>query len=173
VSNYKEKLSSITTFVFDYDGVFTDGMVFLSDSGEQFRSANAKDGYALQLAIRNGYRICVITGAVSEGITERFRRLGIHDVFIGATHKLVTFEDYCASHQIRKEEILVMGDDIPDLPLLREAWVSCCPADAVWEVRSLVDYISIQPGGRGCVRDIIEQVMRLQNRWMQDDAFQW
>lgn len=171
--NYKEKLSSITTFVFDYDGVFTDGIVYMSDSGEQFRSANARDGYALQLAAKKGYRICIITGAFSDGIHERFSRLGIHDVFTGANDKHQVFREYCDRNKLAHNEVLVMGDDIPDFPMIRDAWVSCCPSDAVWEIRSAVDYISIFAGGKGCVRDIIEQVMRLQNQWMLDDAFHW
>ncbi|HRZ43302.1 MAG TPA: 3-deoxy-D-manno-octulosonate 8-phosphate phosphatase [Bacteroidales bacterium] len=173
MSNYKEKLASITTFVFDYDGVFTDGVVYLSDKGDQFRGAHARDGYALQLAARNNYRIMVITGALSDGIVHRMERLGIHDVHTGAFHKADVFAGYCRKHNLAREEVLVMGDDIPDLPILREAWVSCCPSDAVWEVRSAVDYVSHYPGGRGCVRDIIEQVMRLQGKWMKDDAFIW
>ncbi len=173
MSNYKEKLANISTFVFDYDGVFTDGIVYLSDKGDQFRGANAKDGYALQLAARNGYRICVITGAMSDGIVERLNRLGINDVFTGSYHKSDVFRNFCLNNKLQREEVLVMGDDIPDLPLLREAWVSCCPSDAVWEVRTAVDYVSHFAGGKGCVRDIIEQVMRLQGKWMRDDAFIW
>ncbi len=173
MTNYKEKLSGITTFVFDYDGVLTDGLVYIMESGEPLRSAHARDGYALQLAAKQGYRICVITGALSNGVVERFKRLGIHDVYIGANDKLKVYHDFCKKYKLKKEEILVMGDDIPDYPLIREAWVSCCPSDAVWEIRTEVDYISIYPGGKGCVRDIIEQVLRLQGRWMLDDAFHW
>lgn len=173
MSNYKEKLSGITTFVFDYDGVFTDGIVYISESGEQMRTANARDGYALQLAARLGYRICVITGAYSNGIVERFKNLGITDIYLGANDKLQVFKDFCLKYSLDSKEVIAMGDDIPDLPVIREAWVSCCPADAVWEIRSVVDYVSIFPGGRGCVRDIIEQVLRLQGRWMQEHAFHW
>jgi 3-deoxy-D-manno-octulosonate 8-phosphate phosphatase (KDO 8-P phosphatase) len=173
MANYKEKLAGITTFVFDYDGVFTDGIVYMMDSGEQLRSANARDGYALQLAARLGYQICVITGAYSVSIVERLKKLGIDDVYTGANNKLEVFQEFCGKYHLNKEEILVMGDDIPDYQMIREAWVSCCPADAVWEIRSAVDYISIHPGGKGCVRDIIEQVLRLQGRWMGDEAFHW
>lgn len=173
MSNYKEKLTGITTFVFDYDGVFTDGTVYLSDNGDQLRTANARDGYALQLAAKLGYRICVITGAYSNGIVERFKKLGIVDVYIGSNDKLKVFKDFCQKYELDSNEILIMGDDIPDYPLIMEAWVSCCPSDAVWEIRSQVDYISIYPGGKGCVRDIIEQVLRLQGRWMKPDGFHW
>ncbi|MFO7722936.1 MAG: 3-deoxy-D-manno-octulosonate 8-phosphate phosphatase [Bacteroidales bacterium] len=171
--NYKERLAGITTFVFDYDGVFTDGIVYMMDNGEQLRSANVRDGYALQLAARLGYRICVITGADSVSIVERLRRLGIDDVYTGANNKLDIFQRFVGKYNLSKEEILVMGDDIPDYPLIRDAWVSCCPSDAVWEIRTAVDYISIHPGGKGCVRDIIEQVLRLQGRWMGDEAYHW
>ncbi len=173
MKNYKERLVDITTFVFDYDGVFSDGVVYIMENGDMIRSTHSRDGYALQLALKNGYRICVITGAFSTGIVERFKKVGIHDVFIGADDKLKVFNEYCTRHSLKKEDVLVMGDDIPDLRMIKKAWVSCCPADAAWEVRSSVDYISIYPGGRGCVRDIIEQVMRLQGKWMNDDAFHW
>jgi 3-deoxy-D-manno-octulosonate 8-phosphate phosphatase (KDO 8-P phosphatase) len=173
MTNYKERLSGITTFVFDYDGVFSDGVVYITESGEQLRTTHSRDGYALQLAIKNNYRICIITGAWSTGIVERFRKIGIHDVFIGATNKLEVFNDFCAKNNLSEEEVLVMGDDIPDYQMLQKAWVACCPSDAVWEIRNIVDYISIYPGGKGCVRDIIEQVMRLRGHWMQDDAFHW
>lgn len=173
MSNYKEKLAHITTFVFDYDGVFTDGVVYLLDNGEQLRTANARDGYALQLALKNGYRICIITGGYSIGVEERFKRLNIEDVYLGAFDKLTAFKTFCDKHNLSKEEILVMGDDIPDLPLIHQAMVSCCPADAAMEVLSAVDYISHYNGGKGCVRDILEQVMRLQGKWLQKDAFYW
>ncbi len=173
MANYKEKLTGITTFVFDYDGVFTDGVVYLLEDGEQLRTANARDGYALQLAIRNGYRICIITGGLSKGIAERFKRLNVEDVFLGAHDKLSVFNSICQKHNLSKEEILVMGDDIPDYQMIMKAGVSCCPADAAMEIRSTVDYISHYNGGKGCVRDIIEQVMRLQGKWMKEDAFFW
>jgi 3-deoxy-D-manno-octulosonate 8-phosphate phosphatase (KDO 8-P phosphatase) len=173
MGNYKEKLKEITTFVFDYDGVFSDGVVYLLENGEQIRTTHSRDGYALQLALKYGYRIVVITGAYSLGVVERFRRTGVEDVFIGASNKLDVFNTYCEKHGLRTEEILVMGDDIPDYQMLEHAGVACCPADAVWEVRNIVDYVSIYRGGQGCVRDVIEQVLRLQGKWMQADAFHW
>lgn len=173
MKNYKERLIDITTFVFDYDGVFSDGVVYILENGEMIRSTHSRDGYALQLALKKGYRICVITGAYSNGIVERFKKIGIEDVFIGADDKLKVFDEYCRKHALKQEEVLVMGDDIPDYKMIQRAWVSCCPSDAAWEIRSSVDYISIYPGGRGCVRDIIEQVMRLQGKWMNNDAFHW
>lgn len=171
--NYKEKLTTIKTFVFDYDGVFTDGIVYLMDNGAQVRTANARDGYALQLAIKQGYRICVITGALSKAIKERFERLKVSDVFLGSDNKKQILDDYIKKHNIKKEELLVMGDDIPDFHLLKAAHVATCPADAVEEIKLISDYISKKDGGKGCVRDIIEQVLRVQNNWMNDDAFHW
>lgn len=173
MSNYKEKLTGITTFVFDYDGVFSDGVVYILDNGDQVRTTHSRDGYALQLALKKGYRIAIITGAYSIGVVERFRKVGIHDVYIGSTDKKAVFDSFCEKYALKREEILAMGDDIPDLPVLKAAHVACCPSDAVWEVRSVADYISILPGGKGCVRDIMEQVMRLQGKWMDDDAYHW
>lgn len=173
MANYKKYLSGITTFVFDYDGVFTDGIVYLTDKGEQIRTANAKDGYALQLANRYGYRICVITGANSKSITERFKKLGIEDIFMGSENKLGVYKKFCEKYDLKREEIVVMGDDIPDYRIMKQAIISCCPANASVEIREIADYISKFDGGKGCVRDIIEQVLRVQGRWMLDDSFSW
>ncbi len=173
MSNYKEKLKQITTFVFDYDGVFSDGVVYVLENGEMMRTTHSRDGYAVQLAIKKGYRIAVITGANSPGVAERFRHLDMPDIYLGASDKRSVFESFVEKYGLRKEEILVMGDDIPDYPMLQSAGVATCPADAVWEIRSVSEYVSIYPGGKGCVRDIIEQVMRLQGNWMQTDAYQW
>jgi 3-deoxy-D-manno-octulosonate 8-phosphate phosphatase (KDO 8-P phosphatase) len=173
MSNYKEKLKNITTFVFDYDGVFSDGVVYIMENGEMIRTTHSRDGYALQLALKHGYRIAVITGADSKGVVERFKHLDIPDVYIGASDKLAVYDAFCAKYGLHDEEILVMGDDIPDYPILERAGVACCPADAVWEIRNLSEYVSIYPGGKGCVRDIIEQVLRLQGKWLQTGAYHW
>jgi 3-deoxy-D-manno-octulosonate 8-phosphate phosphatase (KDO 8-P phosphatase) len=173
VKNYKELLKNITTFIFDYDGVFTNGIVLLLENGEQLRTANVKDGYALQLAKKKGYRIAVISGGRSESIRKRMFGLNITDIFIGVEHKIGVFHEYMEKNNLQKSEVLFMGDDIPDLQIMKEAGVATCPADAAEEIKSLAHYISHHKGGEGCVRDIIEQVMKIQGKWMNDDAFIW
>lgn len=173
VKNYKELLKNITTMIFDYDGVFTDGKVILTESGEQLRTANVKDGYALQLAVKKGYRIAVISGGTSQSIVHRMHGLKIMDVFIKVEHKIHVFNHYMKKHNLNKSEVLFMGDDIPDLQIMKEAGVRICPADAAEEIKSLSHYISHLNGGEGCVRDIVEQVLKVQGNWLNDDAFIW
>lgn len=173
VKNYKELLKNITTFVFDYDGVFTDGTVILTENGEQLRTANVKDGYALQLARKNGYRIAVISGGTSESIRHRMYKLKIMDVFIKVDHKINVYRDFLKQNGLTRDEVLFMGDDIPDLQIIQEAGVAVCPADAAEEIKALSHYISPLKGGEGCVRDILEQVMKVQGKWMKYDAFIW
>ena len=173
MTNYKELLKDITTFIFDYDGVLTEGIVWLTENGEPLRTANVRDGYALQLAIKKGYRIAVISGGKSGSTTRRLASLGITDVFLGVEHKIDVFNDYLRENGLNAKEVLYMGDDIPDLKPMEGAGVAACPADASEEIRAVSDYISHHNGGKGCVRDIIEQVMKLQNKWMKDDAFTW
>jgi len=171
--NYKELLKDITTMIFDYDGVFTDGKVILTESGEQLRTANVKDGYALQLAVKKGYRIAVISGGTSESIKHRMHGLKIMDVFIKVDHKIHVYKDYLKKHNLKKEEVMFMGDDIPDLQVMQEAGVVVCPYDAAEEIKALSHYISHLKGGDGCVRDIVEQVLKVQGKWLNDDAFLW
>lgn len=173
MSNYKALLARITTFIFDYDGVLTDGHVLLTDSGDALRMANVKDGYALQLAIKNGYRVAIITGGRSQSIRTRFEALQIKDVFIGVQNKLEVFNNYLEKHGLHPEEVLYMGDDIPDFELMRAAGIPTCPSDACEEIKSVAKYISGYAGGRGCVRDVIEQVMKVQGKWMNHLAFSW
>ena len=173
VRNYKELLKNITTLIFDYDGVFTNGTVLLTENGEQLRTANVKDGYALQLAVKKGYRIAVISGGKSESMRKRMYGLNITDIFIGVEHKIQVYRDYLNTHQLKSTEVLFMGDDIPDFQIMKEAGVATCPADAAEEIKALSHYISHFKGGEGCVRDIVEQVMKIQGNWMNDDAFIW
>lgn len=173
VKNYKELLKHITTMIFDYDGVFTDGKVILTETGEQLRTANVKDGYAMQLAVKKGYRMAVISGGTSEAIRHRMHGLKIMDVFIKVEHKIQVYHDYLKKHNLRREEVLFMGDDIPDLQIMKEAGVAICPADAAEEIKALSHYISHLKGGEGCVRDIVEQVLKVQGKWLNDDAFIW
>ncbi|MEN8224718.1 MAG: HAD hydrolase-like protein [Bacteroidota bacterium] len=173
MTNYKELLKDINTFVFDYDGVLTEGIITLTAEGEPLRTANVRDGYALQLAVKKGYRIAVISGGKSESMFKRLASLGIKDVFLGVEHKVDVFDQYLNEHNIKKEEVLYMGDDIPDYKVMQLAAVAACPADAAEEIRAISHYISHYNGGKGCVRDIIEQVLKLQQNWMNDDAFKW
>lgn len=173
MTNYKELLKNISTFIFDYDGVLTEGIVTLTEEGEPLRTANVRDGYALQLAVKKGYRIAVISGGKSKSMMNRLSSLGIEDVFLGVEHKIEVFNDYLEKNGLKKEEVVYMGDDIPDYQVMQQAAVAACPADASEEIRSISHYISHFEGGRGCVRDIIEQVLKLQQKWMNDDAFKW
>jgi len=173
VKNYKELLKNITTLIFDYDGVFTDGKVLITESGEQLRTANVKDGYALQLARKKGYRIAVISGGTSEAVIKRMNGLNITDVFIRVDHKIDVYRQYLKKNSLSPGEVLFMGDDIPDYMIMKEAGVAVCPADAAEEIKNISHYISHLKGGDGCARDIIEQVLKVQGNWMTNDAYTW
>ncbi|MCK4638288.1 MAG: HAD hydrolase family protein [Bacteroidales bacterium] len=173
MTNYKELLKNVNTFVFDYDGVFTDGTVILLHKGEPLRTANVKDGYAVQLAVKKGYRIAIISGGKSDSMYNRFAALKVSDVFMGVDNKLQIFRDYLADNNINPENVMYMGDDIPDYEIMLEASVPTCPADASEEIKLVSKYISHFKGGEGCVRDIIEQVLKVQGKWMNDDAYKW
>jgi len=173
MTNYKAQLKKVNTFIFDYDGVLTEGTIIMTEHGEALRISNIKDGYALQLAIKMGYRIAIISGAKSKSMSHRLKALAISDVFLGIGNKLETFHNYLRTNSIDPSEVLFMGDDIPDYPIMKEVGMPTCPADAVEEIKKVAHYISHVPGGKGCVRDIIEQVMKVQGKWMTDDAFFW
>ena len=173
MANYKEKLIHITTFIFDYDGVLSDGKVIVITSNEQLRSTSVKDGYALQYAVKKGYRVAVISGGRSKTMTKRMNSLGITDVFLGVNNKIETFRKYLSDNGINKEEVLYMGDDIPDYETMLETGVATCPSDSAQEIKAVADYISDIKGGEGCVRDVIEQVLKLQDKWFHPDAFHW
>lgn len=160
-----EKWNHIKTFVFDIDGVFTDGQILITDSGEWLRSMNVKDGYAISKAVKAGYHIFVISGAKQIGMVTRLNYLGIKDVYHQVKDKVVKFKEHITANNIDPNLCLYMGDDIPDLALIKEVGMSTCPADAVEEIKSAVTYISSKDGGKGCVRDVIEKVMKLQGNW--------
>lgn len=171
--SYKELLHSITTFVFDIDGVFTDSNVFIMPDGELVRRINSRDGYAVQLAVKNGYQIVVITGGKSEAVKKSLSNLGVHHVFLASSNKEEVFDAFVAEHNLSREEILYMGDDIPDYKVMLKSAVATCPADAAEEIKAICHYVTVKKGGEGCVREIIEQVMKLQGKWLKDDAFHW
>lgn len=173
MSNYKKLLRNITTFIFDYDGVLTNGQVIIMPDGDQLRTANVRDGYALQLARKLGYNIAIISGGNSESMRKRFLSLNVTDVFLGVDKKIAVFNSYLESKNLSREEVIFMGDDIPDYHLMEAAGVSACPSDASEEIKLLANYISHFKGGEGCVRDVIEQVLKVQGKWMNHGAFEW
>ena len=173
MSNYKALLSGVTTFIFDVDGVMTDGIVLLTPDGQMLRSMNVKDGYAIQLAIKKGYRIIIITGGNSEAVRQRFEGLGVQEVYLSIGNKLEVFHDIVKRDNLKMENILYMGDDIPDYEIMKEVGVAACPADAAQEIKHISKYISPIPGGKGCARDVLEQVMKVQDKWFDEDGFHW
>lgn len=167
-------LTKIRAIVFDVDGVLSPSVIPLSETGIPMRMVNIKDGYAIQLAVKQGLKLAVITGGNTLSVRVRFEALGIKDIFMGAAHKLPVLEEWMQENGLQKEEVAYMGDDIPDLRPLRYVGLSCCPADAASEVKSTCTYISRFTGGYGCARDLLQQVLRSQGKWMNDaDAFGW
>lgn len=173
MSNFKEDLRDIKAFIFDIDGVLSTQTITLDKGGHPLRSINLRDGYALQLAVKNGYRIAVISGGNSESYRKRLKSLGISNVNLNSSNKLKVFDEYLENENLNPAEVLYMGDDIPDLEVMKRAGIAVCPADADSEVKQISKYISDKKGGEGCVRDIIEQVMRLHGKWLNNDAFLW
>lgn len=171
--SYKEKLSKINTFILDYDGVLTDGTVILLNNGEVLRTAYVRDGYAMQLAVKKGFRIVIISGGKSDSLFYRFEALKIVDVFLGVDNKLAVYRDYLQRNNLSAENVLYIGDDIPDYEVMCEVGLPVCPADAAQEIKNVSLYISPFKGGHGCVRDVIEQVLKIQGLWMNDGAFHW
>jgi 3-deoxy-D-manno-octulosonate 8-phosphate phosphatase (KDO 8-P phosphatase) len=160
---------NITTFVFDIDGVMTDGSVHVLETGEHYRVFHIRDGYAIERAVQAGYRICVITGGKHEGVRKRLQNLKIHDVFMGSggKSKLEIYQNWLINSGISEENILYMGDDLPDYEVMsRPNLFATCPADACEEILESANYISAQKGGKGAVRDVIEKVMRVKGEWM-------
>ena len=163
----KEIMNDITTFVFDVDGVLTDGSVFVNTTGEMLRTMNIRDGYALKAAVDNGYNVCIISGGSNEGVRVRLRNLGITDIHLGTPDKVATFDEYTDVYTIQPEHVLYMGDDIPDYHVMQLVGLPTCPQDASPEIKSISKYISHKNGGQGAVRDVIEQVMKVQGKWME------
>ena len=167
--NYKEYLNQINTFIFDVDGVLTDGTIIITTNGDMHRTMHTKDGFALKTAIDKGFNVCIISGGTDEGVRMRLKGLGIKDVFLGAHHKTETMNTYMNENNIHSDNVLYMGDDIPDLYVMQEVGLSCCPQDAVPEIKKNSRYVSHKKGGKGCVRDVIEQVLKVQGKWLNDD----
>ena len=163
--SYKEYLNDITTFVFDVDGVFTDGTLLITSEGEMLRKMSVKDGYALKTALQKGYKVCIITGGTNEGVRLRLKGLGVTDIYLGAHHKVEPLHEYVTKHNISFHNILYMGDDMPDIPPMKLVGLATCPQDAVPEVKAVAKYISHKKGGDACVRDVIEQVLKVRGDW--------
>lgn len=164
--NYKEYLADITTFVFDVDGVFTDGTVLVDATGEMLRTMNVKDGFALKTAMQKGYNVCIITGGTNEGVKIRLEGLGVTDIFMGAHHKTTPLKEYLKTNNIAAKNVLYMGDDMPDIPPMQYVGLATCPQDAIPEVKAVSQYISHKNGGNACVRDVIEQVLKVRGDWL-------
>ncbi len=163
--SYKEYLANITTFIFDVDGVLTDGTITVTTDGEMLRTMYIKDGFALKTAVDAGYNVCIISGGSNEGVRKRLAGLGIKDIYLGAHNKIEQLNAYMNRHNITTTQVLYMGDDIPDYPVMELVGLPCCPQDAVPEIKSISKYISHKNGGKGAVRDVIEQVLKVQGKW--------
>ncbi len=168
MTNYKALLKNINTFIFDYDGVMTDGGLVIAPNGDHLRNANVKDGYALHLAAKLGYNIAIISGGYSVSIEKRMEMLNVKDVFLSVSNKIEKLHEYMNERGLKPENIVYMGDDIPDYLVMREVGLPVCPADAADEIKEISLYISDKKGGQGCVRDIIEQVLKAQDNWMKN-----
>lgn len=166
-------MSSVSTFIFDIDGVFTDGMVQLMPDGQMIRKLSVKDSYAVQYAIKKNFEIAVITGGNSLAVKESLQYLGVRHIFMESSNKSLVFDKFILDYGHRPENVLYMGDDIPDYHVMSKVGVAACPSDASEEIKKISHYISHFPGGQGCVRDIIEQTLKVQNMWFHDDAMEW
>lgn len=167
-------LKKISTVIFDVDGVLSTSTIQMSAEGEPLRSINIKDGYAIQLAVKMGLRLAIITGGTDVSIMKRYSKLGMKDIFMGCGVKLEVFRQYMSQHGLDREEVLYMGDDIPDYEVMREAGCTCCPQDACHDIKAVSTYVSPYDGGMGCARDVLEQVMRAKGIWLSSEkAFGW
>ena len=173
MENFNEKLQKITTFIFDFDGVLSDGKILILPDGDQLRSTNAKDGYAIQYALRKGYNVAIISGGYSETMRLRYKNFPNIDIYLKVPDKVAKLKEYMAEKSLIAEQLLIMGDDIPDIKMMQMAALKCAPADAAEEVKEISDYVSFQNGGNGAVRDVIEQTLKAQSRWLEDDACLW
>jgi len=171
MKNFKEHLHKVKAFAFDVDGVFTDGVVLIHPSGELLRTSNARDGYAVNKAVKEGFPIAIISGGKSESVRERFRGLGVTDIYLGITDKLDALNDFRYKYGFELSDILFMGDDLPDYEVMNHVGFPTCPADAAPEIIEISMYISGYGGGKGCVRDVIEQVLKLNGRWLTEKNF--
>jgi 3-deoxy-D-manno-octulosonate 8-phosphate phosphatase (KDO 8-P phosphatase) len=163
--NFKEKLRDIRCFVFDVDGVMTDGGLLITENGEQLRKTNIRDGFGLAQAVRHGYYVWVISGSSSEGVRKRLGYLGVDEVHMSVENKWHKLEALLIQYRVSAKEVLYMGDDIPDYEVMSRCAIKTAPADAAPEILAIADYVSQKRGGEGCVRDVIEQVLKVKGDW--------
>lgn len=163
--SYKEIMNHITTFIFDVDGVLTDSSVHVTENGEMLRIMNIRDGFALKAALESDYNVCIISGGNNEGVRIRLKNLGISDIYLASPNKVATFNEYVDLYNIKPEHVLYMGDDIPDFHVMQLVGLPTCPQDASPEIKAISKYISHKNGGKGAVREVIEQVMKVQGKW--------
>jgi 3-deoxy-D-manno-octulosonate 8-phosphate phosphatase (KDO 8-P phosphatase) len=173
MTNFKEDLARVKAFVFDIDGVLSLQTISLNSFGVPNRTVNLRDGYAVQLAIKKGYLVAVISGSNSREYLKRLKQLGVKDVYLNSRSKVDHFNAFLKKHNLERSEVLFMGDDIPDYEVMKVAGVAVCPSDADSEIKQVASYISDKKGGEGCVRDVVEQVLRLHNKWMDNEGFKW
>lgn len=173
MSTINYDLKKIKALAFDVDGVLSSEMIPLHPSGEPMRTVNTKDGYAMQLAVKQGLHIAIITGGNTLAVRKRYEGLGSKDIYLGSSMKIKDYEHFKEKYNLTNDEVLYMGDDVPDLEVMRTCGLPCCPKDAVPEVKEISKYISHKNGGYGCARDVIEQVLKAQGTWMADEAFGW
>ena len=167
-------LRQIKTIIFDIDGVLSAETITLSADGEPLRTVNIKDGYAIQLAIKMGLRIVIMTGATTEAVRLRYERLGVEDIYMACAVKIKTYDEFLAKYGLTDNEVIYMGDDVPDLEILRRVGCPVCPQDACPDVKEACLYVSPYRGGYGCGRDVIEQTLRAQGKWLSSEkAFGW
>lgn len=163
--NYLEQFKTVKTFIFDVDGVLTNGQVLVNEAGEQLRSMSTRDGYAIKKAVRAGYNVCIITGGNSVGVVKRLEGLEVKDIFWGVSNKIEVFLSYVRSNQLETSTILYMGDDLPDYEVMRLVGLPCSPTDAAQEILEIAQYVSPKKGGEGAARDVIEKVLKLNGHW--------
>jgi 3-deoxy-D-manno-octulosonate 8-phosphate phosphatase (KDO 8-P phosphatase) len=173
MSSINYDLNKIKAFVFDVDGVLSCDVIPLHPNGDPMRTVNIKDGYALQLAVKKGYQVAIITGGYTEAVRIRFSRLGITHIYMKSAVKLKDYQDFLEKTGLQPEEVMYAGDDIPDYEVMKLVGLPVAPADAAPEIKRIAKYISHKNGGHGVARDVIEQTMKAQGNWMGDEAFGW
>jgi 3-deoxy-D-manno-octulosonate 8-phosphate phosphatase (KDO 8-P phosphatase) len=173
MTNFKEDLAKVKAFVFDIDGVLSLQTIGLNSFGIPNRTVNLRDGYAIQLAVKKGYFVAIISGSNAKEYLKRLKLLGVRDIYLNSRSKVEHFRNFLTKHSLSESDVLFMGDDIPDYGVMKIAGLPVCPSDADSEIKQVASYVSDKKGGEGCVRDVIEQVLRLHNNWMDTDAFSW
>jgi len=165
MENYKHKLNHIKAFVFDVDGVLTNGQLLITEQGDLLRSMNVKDGFALKNALQKGYKICIISGGNNPGVEKRLADLGVHKIFMNVQDKMTCLDEFVSDENLDLEHVAFMGDDLPDYHVMQKSGLAVAPQDAVPEIKKIADYVSHLNGGNACVRDIIKQVLSVQGNW--------